>query len=307
MSNRRIVLAGATGDLGGRVARELRALGAEVRALVRPDSRGARLDDLRAASVDVVAADYEDATALRRACEGADIVVSTLAGLREVIVDQQTRLLEAAVAAGVPRFMPSDFSIDFTRLPAGSNRNLNLRAEFCEVLGRSPIRPTSVLNGAFTHMLTGQAPFILFNIGRILCWGDPDQAMDWTTIEDTARYAAFAALDADAPRWLRIAGDEISANDLANIMTDLSGRPFRVFRPGGLTVLSAMTKFTRTLTPDSGALYPAWQGMQYMHNMYSGVAKFTTLDNARYPVRFTDTRAVLAEHLRNSRSAPTSH
>jgi hypothetical protein len=48
-------------------------------------------------------------------CRGAGCVVSALAGLRPVIVDTQSRLLEAAVAAGVKRLIPSDSSIDFTK------------------------------------------------------------------------------------------------------------------------------------------------------------------------------------------------
>lgn len=37
--------------------------------------------------------------------------------------------------------------------------------------------------------------------------------------------------------------------------------------------------------------------MQYMHNMLSGRAKLTPLDNARYPdLRWTPVREVLAAH-----------
>ena len=51
----------------------------------------------------------------------------------------------------------------------------------------SKIKVTSVLNGAFTDMLTGVAPYILFPIKKVLCWGDKNQKMDWTTIDDTAK------------------------------------------------------------------------------------------------------------------------
>jgi len=183
-----VVLAGASGDLGERVARALVARGATVRALTRPD-----------------------AEAMRSACAGADCVVSTLSGLRPVIVDAQTQLLQAAVAAAVPRFIPSDYSIDYTAIPAGSNRNLDLRREFMERLNGAPIAGTSVLNGAFADMLTGTAPLILFNRRRVLYWHDADQEMDFTTMDDAAAFTADAALDAGAPRFLRVAGDQVSA------------------------------------------------------------------------------------------------
>ena len=292
-----VALAGATGDLGSRVAAELVALGAPVRALVRPGTaadKQARLADL---GVTIVEVDYADRAALRAAVEGASVVVSALPGLRPVIVDTQTQLLAAAEAAGVPRFIPSDFAIDFTRLPEGSNRNLDLRREFRRVADASPLRVTSILNGAFTDMLTGVAPFILFGPRKILCWGDPAQKMDWTTIADTARYTAKAALDPDTPRWLRIAGDQISARDLAATMTELTGKKHGIFRPGGPGLLGVLVALTKTFTPASGALYPPWQGMQYMRNMYSGLPKFPAVDNDRYPMVWTSARDVLARHL----------
>jgi hypothetical protein len=42
-----------------------------------------------------------------------------LAGLREVVIDAQKKLLDAAIAAGVPRFIPSDYSLDFTKFSYG--------------------------------------------------------------------------------------------------------------------------------------------------------------------------------------------
>jgi NmrA-like family len=71
-----------------------------------------------------------DVEQLKQACQGVSCVVSALAGLHETIVDSQIKLLDAAISAGVPRFIPSDYSSDFTKLPAGENRNFDLRKEF---------------------------------------------------------------------------------------------------------------------------------------------------------------------------------
>ncbi len=145
-----VVLAGGTGNLGGRIAHDLRALGAPVRALVRPATDPARTAALTHAGVDVVPVDFGQPAALAGACAGAACVVSALSGLRGVIVDAQSALLDAAVVAGVPRFIPSDFAIDFTKLPDGSNRNFDLRRAFRRRLDAAPIAATSVLCGMFT-------------------------------------------------------------------------------------------------------------------------------------------------------------
>jgi nucleoside-diphosphate-sugar epimerase len=291
-----IVLAGATGRLGGLIARSLRDRGARVRAIVRPGTAAGKALQLRQSGVATAEADYGDAAQLARACEGGACVVSALAGLRDVIVDAQTQLLEAAVAAGVPRFIPSDFAIDFYKMPDGGNRNLDLRREFAARLDAAPISATSVLNGMFADLLTGQAPFIIRRIRRVVYWEDADQAMDFTTIEDTAAYTAAAALDRLTPRFLRIAGDVVTARDLAEIASGVFGERFKLLRAGDLGRFEKVIRLTRTLSPGRDDVYPPWQGMQYMRDMFDGRAKLDPLDNPRYPdLRWTTVRDILRD------------
>ncbi|MBW2090819.1 MAG: NmrA family NAD(P)-binding protein [Deltaproteobacteria bacterium] len=295
MDNPIIVLAGATGNLGGRIARAILKRGADVRAIVRHNSDPDKVEELRKQGAVIAEVDFNSIPEVTEACSGGACVISALSGLRDVIVETQALLLDAAVKAGVPRFIPSDYSIDFTKLPPGTNRNLDLRREFHERLDKAPIAATSILNGMFTDLLTGQAPFILFKINRVIYWEDADQRMDFTTIDDTAEFAAAAALDSSTPRFLRIAGDQISARELAEVVSEVTGKNFRLLRAGGLRRLAILIKITRAVLFKSSALYPPWQGMQYMHNMFSGRAKLDPLDNDRYPgMRWTTAREVLA-------------
>jgi len=298
MSDAGIVVAGATGRLGGRITRALRERGARVTALVRRSSTSARIEPLRALGVAVAGIDLSRPSEVTAACAGASCVVSALAGLREVVVDGQAVLLEGALKAGVPRFIPSDYSIDFTKFPAGENRNLDLRREFHRLLDKAPISATTIFNGAFTDMLTGQMPLILFKLRRILYWGSADQRMDFTTMDDTAAFTARVAMDAGAPRFLRVAGDQLSARELAAMMSEVSGERYRLLRAGGLGMLSIMATVARRIAPGAEKeLYPAWQGMQYMRNMLDGRAKLEPLDNERYPdIHWTTVREVLKQH-----------
>ncbi len=291
-----IVLAGATGDLGGRIIGFLLEKGARVRVLVRHQSNPAKVTALKKQGAEIKEVDFENVEDLTKACKGADCVVSALSGLQKVIVGTQLKLLKAAVAAGVPRFIPSDFCIDFTQLPYGTNRNLDLRKKFKEYLDKEPIAATSVLNGMFADLLTGQAPVVLFPLKKILFWGDADQPLDFTTIEDTAKYTASAALDASTPRYLRIAGDVLSPRDLKAVASQATGEKFGLLRAGSLGVLGGMIKITRTLAPAKEEVFPPWQGMQYLHNMLSGRVKLDPLDNNRYPeIRWKPVREVLVE------------
>jgi nucleoside-diphosphate-sugar epimerase len=297
MDNPIIVVAGATGNLGGRIVGALVEHKASVRALVRHGTTRDRLARLEQLGVSTSSVDLNSASEVTPACSGAACVVSALQGLRDVIVEAQTALLHAAIEAGVPRFIPSDYSIDFTKFPPGENRNLDLRRDFHERLDRTSISATTIYNGAFADMLTGQMPLILFRLKRVLYWGDADQRMDFTTIDDTAAFTARAALDPSTPRFLRIAGDQLSARELAAVASEVMGREFRLFRAGGLRMLDTLIKFAQTVAPRQQELYPAWQGMQYMRNMFDGRAKLEPLDNERYPgMRWKTARDVLSAH-----------
>ena len=295
MTDSTIVVAGATGNLGGRIVKALLERGGGVRALVRHGTARDKLERLQKLGVAIASVDLNSGSEVTLACSGASCVVSALQGLRDVIVGKQAALLDGAIKAGVPRFIPSDYSIDFTRLPPGENRNLDLRRDFHEYLDRTSISATTIFSGAFADMLTGQMPLILFKLRRVLCWGNADQRMDFTTIDDTAAFTASAALDPSAPRFLRIAGDQLSARELTAVVSDVTGTKFRLFRPGGLGMLSTLIRVARMVTPGEKELYPAWQGMQYMRNMFDGRAKLEPLDNDRYPgMRWTTARDVLS-------------
>lgn len=295
MSQLRIAVAGATGNLGGRIVKALLERGADVAALVRRGSARERVQPLQELGATITPVDWSSVPELTRACSGASSVVSALQGLRDVIVDAQTLLLDAAILGGVPRFIPSDYSIDFTRLQTGENRNFDLRREFHERLDKTSMAATTIFNGAFADMLTGQMPLILFRVRRVLYWGNPDQRMDFTTIDDTAAFTASAALDPSTPRFLRIAGDQLSARELAEVVGEVYGQKFRLFRAGGLPTLGMLIAIARAVAPGKNDVFPAWQGMQYMRNMFDGRAKLQPLDNDRYPgMRWTTARDVLS-------------
>lgn len=64
------------------------------------------------------------------------------------------------IAAGGSRFIPSDYSIDFTRLPTGRNRHLDQRREFYAYLNKAQgvYCGHCHFQGPFADMVTGQMP-----------------------------------------------------------------------------------------------------------------------------------------------------
>ena len=277
-----IVIAGATGNLGGKIVNVLLAKGVEVRAIVRLETAIEKIKDLEQKGVKVFQVDTANKSEISKHCFGADCVVSALAGLSETIIDAQKIFLDAAVDANVQRFIPSDYSIDFTNLKEGQNRNLDFRRAFHQYLDKAPLKATTIFNGAFMDLLTTDMPLILFKQKRILCWGSPDQIIEFTTTDNVAEFTAEAAIDDSAPRYLRIAGDRLSCNDFVNLLTELTGNKYKIFKPGGIGLLNLLIKVTRLFSPLKNELYPAWQGMQYMRDMMEGRIVFQNYDNERY-------------------------
>lgn len=232
--------------------------------------------------------------------EGVTCVVSSLNGLADTMLGTQKALLDAAVAAKVPRFIPSDFSLDFTKTAPGSNRNLDLRREFHQRLDESGIQWTSILNGGFMDLLAGQAPLINHTLGRVLYWNSDEQRLDFTTVADTAAYTAAVAADVrPTPRFLRIAGDVFSAKDLAAIVSRVRGTPYSMLWVGSAGFLEGSSNLMRRFSIGGGEqdVFPAWQGMQYMANMFSGAGKLDPLDNDRYPeLKWTKAEEFLSQH-----------
>jgi nucleoside-diphosphate-sugar epimerase len=110
----RVFLTGATGFIGGRVARKLRERGDEVVALVRNPAKARELSEL---GCELVEGDLSDEAAIRRGTQGAEAVVHVGAAYKVGIPRSQRpalhdanvlgteRVLDAAIEAGVKRIV----------------------------------------------------------------------------------------------------------------------------------------------------------------------------------------------------------
>ncbi len=293
--NTKIAVAGATGNLGGRIVKALLEKGADVRAIVRNSTDDDdKLEKLRQQGVEIIKADMTNKGKLTSALKDVSMVISALQGLGDVIIDTQSTLLDAAVAAGVRRFMPSDYSVDYTKLAEGENRNFDLRREFYNRIDKAPIEATSIFNGAFADILAYSVPFIDLKNKSIGYWDNPDWKIDITTMDDTAAYIADVAMDKSTPRKLLIAGFQISPKELKQLAEEVFGTSFTLTNLGSVADLAAKNKKERAAHPEGEKeVYASWQGSQYLHSMFS--AHHDHLDNDRYPgIKWMGAKEVLS-------------
>jgi hypothetical protein len=294
-----ILVAGATGNLGFRIVNALASKDVTIRALVRANTKFEKITSLEKLGVEVCKVDNWSIDEIKSHCIGVSCVVSVLAGLRDVVIDSQNVLLDAAVAAGVPRFIPSDYSLDFTKFSNGENRNLDLRREFHAYLDKCPIAATSIFNGAFMELLLDEMPMIVFKKKLVIYWGKGDYKWGFTTMDNTAEFTANVAIDDDSPRYLRIAGDMIAPREVRNVVSEIASSKYKIIRIGGQGLLGVFIKMARMFSPGEKELYPAWQGMQYMHNMIDERSKIIELNNNRYSdIKWTSVKMLLQNYFK---------
>jgi hypothetical protein len=108
---RTVAIAGASGNLGPAILSPLLAANFTVTVLTRSSSTAT--SSTYPPTVTVRTVDYASLDSITTALRGQDALVSTLAS---AAIDVQIRLIDAALAAGVQRFIPSEFGSD-TRNP----------------------------------------------------------------------------------------------------------------------------------------------------------------------------------------------
>jgi uncharacterized protein YbjT (DUF2867 family) len=287
MGSNTVLLAGATGMLGGRIAHHLlETEGVALRLLVRPAAladpgKRSGLERLVGRGAEVVEGDLDDPVSLDRATEGAAVVVSALQGGRGIIVDGQIALARAAAANGVRRILPSDFALDLFKSPPGELLPFDLRREADEAIASLDIERVHVLAGAFLDTLATGAGIVAFDdeVGIATFWGTGEERFDATTVDDTARYTARVAVDPSVPSGkFTIAGQQLSFGDIVSAVERGIGRQYARRSRGTIADLRAWIADQRVAGETMAAMYGTYQLY-----MLTGQTALDDLQNDRYP------------------------
>ena len=302
MRSTTVLLAGATGMLGARIAHHLEAQDVALRLLIRPavladPGKRSGFDPLVVRGAEVVEGDVTDPASLLRATEGVDVVVSALQGGREIVVDGQIALARAAAANGVRRILPSDFALDLFKASPGEHPAFDLRREADEVIASLGMEHVHVLNGAFLDTLVTGGGIVEFDdeAGVASFWGTGEERFDATTVDDTARYVARAAVDAAVPSGkFAVAGQQLSFGDIVSAVERGRGRRYERRSRGTTDDLRAWISDQREAGEAIAAMYGTYQLY-----MLTGQTALDDLQNDRYP----DIEPVTLERLSAEKAA----
>lgn len=214
-----ILVTGATGQLGGRIVRELAAKSADVVAMARNPDKASDLVEL---GVPVRAGDFDDLESLRSAFAGVQVLtlVTSPRHVKQRIL-QQENVLEAAKDAGVKRIVLASFA---TCEP----RSLFHMAPFYlyaeSRLRLSGLEWTILRDGMYLDPVVDWIPDLL-EMGR-LPYPVKTGRVAYVCRDDLARAFAAACLDdSHAGKIYSLTGPEsLSMNDLAAAISQATGR-----------------------------------------------------------------------------------
>lgn len=114
MAIKTVAVVGASGNIGSHATKALLDAGFTVTAITRPDSKSTFPDNVQVRRADPTS--FED---VKAALEGQDAVIAAAATNVAATGEGQDVLIDAAVAAGVKRFLPSEYGHASDRFPEG--------------------------------------------------------------------------------------------------------------------------------------------------------------------------------------------
>ncbi len=272
-----ILLVGATGMLGGRIAHYLlERPDARVRLLVR-DVAGKQqaLGSLVAKRVELIKGDLADPASLDRATQGVDVIVSAVQGDPDIIIDGQVALAEAGKRNGVRRILPSDFGLDLFKATPGEHAAFDWRRTADERIAAIGLDQVNILQGGFMHLLMPGMGAIDLDKGTVGFFGDGNSPIDVTSVEDTARMTARVALDHSVPAGkFAFAGDRVSFRQAAEIVVARTGR---ALEPVSLGSEADLRGAMAAADPQKRVM------LAYLLYMLTGQTALTDLQNDHYP------------------------
>ncbi|CAG8591680.1 5604_t:CDS:2 [Paraglomus brasilianum] len=225
-----ITVAGGTGGLGYHIAEALLNDGSfNVKILRRlPKTANEKADLLASKGAEIVYADYNQHDDLVNVLRGTDALISAAApGIATGNHDfdtLQTPLLNAAKAAGVRRFYPSEFGIESE---IGDHIETDTKAAFREKVEKSGLEYTNIMCGLASEYL-GTVGFDVKN-KTAKFYIDGDTILSTIYLADIGKYTAESLkMEESRNATLKVAGSRFSLNQILEKLEEATGSKWQV-------------------------------------------------------------------------------
>ena len=256
---------GATGLLGGEICRQLRQAGKPVRALTRATADPVKVEQLKRSGATLVQGDLKDRASLDAACRGVATVITTASttfsrqagdSIQTVDLEGQLRLVDAAKAAGVSRFVYVSYSHQINVDCPLTTAKRSVEAH----LQRSGMTYTILAPSVFMEVWLSPALGFDPAKARARIYGSGRNPISWISLGDVARFAALSVDQPSARNATIESGGPaaLSPLEVVRIFEQVGGRAFRVEHVDEKTLRDQRATATDPLQQSFAALMLAY-------------------------------------------------
>lgn len=185
-------------------------------------------------SVHVAKVELTDKQALTDVMKGHDVALITLGGL-EALERNTKAIVDAAIAAGVRRVIPSEFGVDTTRIPEKQKvayaTKLNIHDYLDEKVAEGSIEYTLICTGLFFDWGL-QTGFFGIDIHKkkASIFSGGNNKFDSTTLDGISRGVAAVLLEPSAfkNKAVRIHDFFVTQNEILSVLEEETGSKYEV-------------------------------------------------------------------------------
>ncbi|KAF9572469.1 hypothetical protein EC968_009855 [Mortierella alpina] len=222
-----IAVAGATGALGVPVTNALLDAGYKVKVLTRGSTSNDTLAAYQSKGAHIVFDAYTGKN-LHDALQGVDILLSTV-GTGADFYEGQVALIDAAKAAGVKRFVPSEFGLDPIKYVKQNDLHLFLtgKAKLRDYIEKSGLEYTFIFNGLFAEYL----PTFGFNLKNktATIHAPSTTPVSVTSLADIGRFTALALSSPHSRNaTLRVVGHTATLQEYLQLFEKATGSKWQL-------------------------------------------------------------------------------
>lgn len=253
MTNRTLLITGATGKQGGATIRALHGSDFRLRAMTRrPHADAAR--DLKNRGIEVVEGDLDDEASLKRALDGVWGVYAVQNTWEAGVEQEETqghRLARVAHAAGVAHYVYASVGSAHrkTGIPHFDNK-----ARVEDTVRSLGFASTVIVRPVF-FMENLTSPWVLKD-DALYAAMKPSSVLQMIAVEDIGKYGALAFTDARLKgRAIDIAGDAVTMPEAARVMGHVLGRP--------ITFVEVPIEEVRKSSEDMAIMYEWFESTGY--------------------------------------------
>lgn len=197
-------IAGITGKFAKRfVSHLLKQDGVSIRGYCRDPSKVPEAIS-SSPQVTIFKGDALDNEAIRTFVTGSDVVVCCYLGDDTLMVDGQKALIDSCEESQVPRYVASDWALDYTKLKLGELFPKDPMIHVKAYLDTKKVQGVHIHVGGFMEPIFSS----FFNIfdpstNTFRYWGDGSEIMEGTTYENAAEFTAAVVVDPKATGIIR--------------------------------------------------------------------------------------------------------